>query len=45
VPELPDIALYLEAHPNATPSEVVASFTGNGTAGVVQNPGSGSPNR
>ncbi|NUR93401.1 MAG: S8 family peptidase, partial [Nonomuraea sp.] len=38
-------ALYLSAHPAATPADVAAALTGNATANVVKNPGSGSPNR
>jgi subtilisin family serine protease len=38
-------ALYLAGHPGATPAEVHAAIVSNATAGVVTNPGSGSPNR
>lgn len=37
-------ALYLEANPGAAPAAVAAALTGNATAGVVTNPGTGSPN-
>ena len=37
-------ALYLQVHPTATPADVAAALTGNGTAGVVKNGGTGSPN-
>lgn len=38
-------ALYLETNPEATPATVAAALVNNATAGVVKNPGSGSPNR
>lgn len=38
-------ALYLGAHPAATPAEVAAQLTAQATPNVVQNPGTGSPNR
>jgi aqualysin 1 len=38
-------ALYLSANPTAAPAAVAAAITGNATAGVVGNPGTGSPNR
>jgi len=37
-------ALYLEAHPSATPATVSSAITSNATSGVVSNRGSGSPN-
>jgi subtilisin family serine protease len=37
--------LYLQGNPGATPSAVASALTSNATAGKVQNPGSGSPNR
>lgn len=37
-------ALYLEANPGASPTEVNDALTSNATTGVVSNPGSGSPN-
>lgn len=38
-------ALYLQDHPNASPSEVRGALEGQATANVVLNPGSGSANR
>jgi subtilisin family serine protease len=38
-------ALYLEAHPSATPAKVASAITGGATAGAVKSPGSGSPNK
>lgn len=38
-------ALYLQAVPWATPAQVSAALNANATAGVVINPGPGSPNR
>jgi subtilisin family serine protease len=38
-------ALYLQVNPNAAPDDVGAAITGNATSGVVQDGGSGSPNR
>jgi subtilisin family serine protease len=38
-------ALYLQAVPWATPAQVSAALNANATAGVVINPGTGSPNR
>ncbi|WP_406053729.1 S8 family peptidase [Streptomyces sp. NBC_01077] len=38
-------ALYLADHPAALPTEVAAALTSTATAGVVGNPGTGSPNR
>ncbi|MEV8310853.1 S8 family peptidase [Streptomyces flavidovirens] len=38
-------ALYLAAHPSATPAQVSDAITANATIGVVQSAGSGSPNR
>jgi PKD repeat protein len=37
-------ALYLELNPSASPAAVASALTTNATAGVVTNPGSGSPN-
>jgi subtilisin family serine protease len=37
-------ALYLAGHPLATPDEVATALTGQATAGVVANAGTGSPN-
>ena len=37
-------ALYLQNYPSATPVEVSTFITANATAGVVGNPGAGSPN-
>ena len=37
--------LYLEQFPAATPAQVDSALGVNATTGVVQNPGSGSPNR
>jgi Subtilase family len=37
-------ALYLERDPTMTPAEVAAAMTADGSAGVVQNEGSFSPN-
>ncbi|HEX6421153.1 MAG TPA: S8 family peptidase [Acidimicrobiales bacterium] len=38
-------ALYLETAPGASPASVAAALTSNATSGVVQSPGSGSPDR
>ncbi|MET0135032.1 MAG: S8 family peptidase [Kibdelosporangium sp.] len=38
-------ALYLSANTGATPAQVSQALAGQATAGIVQNPGSGSPNR
>ncbi len=38
------IALYLEANPSATPGQVKAALIGSGSAGQIQDPGTGSPN-
>ncbi|CRK56676.1 Alkaline serine exoprotease A precursor [Alloactinosynnema sp. L-07] len=38
-------ALYLAAHPSATPREVHDAMVGCATTGVISNPGTGSPNR
>ena len=38
-------ALYLAAHPTATPANVATALTNLATRGVVQNLGAGSPNR
>lgn len=38
-------ALYLAGHPAATPAQVQTAIVNNATAGVVQSPGTGSPNR
>ncbi|GAA4532149.1 S8 family peptidase [Amycolatopsis samaneae] len=38
-------ALYLTAHPSAKPAEVEKALTDGASAGVVKNPGSGSPNK
>ena len=38
-------ALYLSLNPSATPATVANALTSNATAGVVQNAGTGSPNR
>ncbi len=37
-------ALFLSANPTATPAQVVAALTANGSMGRVTNPGTGSPN-
>jgi subtilisin family serine protease len=37
-------ALYLSANPGLTPQQVRDALVNNGTQGVVQNPGAGSPN-
>jgi subtilisin family serine protease len=37
-------ALYLGAHPTSTPAQVMSALTSSATAGVVVNPGPGSPN-
>ena len=37
-------ALYLQTRTTATPAQVAAALTGNATAGVVTNAGTGSPN-
>ncbi|MCX9191192.1 serine protease [Carbonactinospora thermoautotrophica] len=38
-------ALYLAAHPSATPQQVHDTLVDNATSGVIQDPGDGSPNR
>lgn len=38
-------ALYLDANPGATPSQVASAIINNAVTGKVTNPGSGSPNR
>jgi subtilisin family serine protease len=38
-------ALYLQSNPSADPATVAGSITGNATQGVVNNAGTGSPNR
>lgn len=38
-------ALYLQAHPSATPATVATAITSAATANVVKNAGRGSPNR
>lgn len=38
-------ALYLQGNPSASPSTVTSAILGSSTAGVVTNPGSGSPNK
>jgi aqualysin 1 len=38
-------ALYLQRKPGASPAQVAAAITGSATAGVVRDPGMGSPNR
>ncbi|MCP3804130.1 S8 family peptidase [Allokutzneria sp. A3M-2-11 16] len=38
-------ALYLASHPTASPAQVSQALVDGGTAGVVRNPGAGSPNR
>lgn len=38
-------ALYLQAHPSATPAQVGNALISTATTGVVSNPGTGSPNR
>jgi len=38
------VALYLEASPNLTPSQIKAELTAKASANVVVNPGTGSPN-
>ena len=37
-------ALYLQAHPSATPAQVTTAITSNATTGKVKSPGRGSPN-
>jgi len=37
-------ALYLDANPGASPSQVATAIIGNATPGAVGNPGTGSPN-
>jgi subtilisin family serine protease len=39
------VVLYLASRPGATPGDVVAALTTNGTQGRISNVGSGSPNR
>ena len=38
-------AMYLEAHPTATPAQVGAAIVAGATIGIVNSPGTGSPNR
>ncbi|MFD0200338.1 MULTISPECIES: S8 family peptidase [Saccharothrix] len=38
-------ALHLSANPGATPAQVDAAITNSATPNVIQNPGTGSPNR
>ncbi|MEO0973569.1 MAG: S8 family peptidase [Pseudomonadota bacterium] len=38
-------ALVLDEHPSWSPAQVASELNAKGTAGVVDNPGSGSPNR
>jgi subtilisin family serine protease len=38
-------ALYLQRQPGASPAQVAAAITRSATAGVIKNPGTGSPNR
>ncbi|GAA3857115.1 hypothetical protein GCM10022243_23120 [Saccharothrix violaceirubra] len=38
-------ALYLSAHPAATPAQVASALTTNATTGAIKNPGAGSPDR
>jgi len=38
-------ALYLQAHPTASPSEVLSALQSTATTGKITNAGSGSPNR
>ncbi|GAB2626414.1 hypothetical protein GCM10027168_67750 [Streptomyces capparidis] len=38
-------ALYLAAHPSATPAQVASAITSGAVTGKVTNPGTGSPNR
>lgn len=38
-------ALYLQAHPGATPQQVRDDLVANATPGLVTNPGTGSPNK
>ncbi|MDI3406979.1 S8 family peptidase [Streptomyces cavernicola] len=38
-------ALYLADHPSATPAQVSSALTANATAGIVKQPGTGSPNK
>ena len=37
-------ALYLSAHPEATPAEVAEALTTKATKGKIGSPGTGSPN-
>jgi subtilisin family serine protease len=39
------VALYLSAHPRATPAEVAAALTDAATPDIVGSPGTGSPNK
>ncbi|WP_241998769.1 MULTISPECIES: S8 family serine peptidase [Kribbella] len=39
------IALYLSAHPDATPADVATALVGAATPDKVGDPGTGSPNR
>ncbi|WP_020391151.1 S8 family serine peptidase [Kribbella catacumbae] len=39
------VALYLAGNPTATPAAVASALTGNASAGVVKNAGTGSPNK
>lgn len=38
-------ALFLSAHPTATPAQVALALNNNATPGIVNDPGTGSPNR
>ena len=38
-------ALYVQAHPTASPTTVAGALVSSATTGVVANPGTGSPNR
>ncbi|MFD8494181.1 S8 family peptidase [Amycolatopsis sp. NPDC059657] len=38
-------ALYLSAHPDATPAQVADALTGSATSGKITNPSSGTPNK
>ena len=37
-------ALYLQAHPTASPASVTSAMKSAATSGVVKSPGNGSPN-
>lgn len=39
------VALYLAAHPDATPAQVTEALVGKATRDKIQNPGQGSPNK